>query len=447
MKDLLPKLALQKDIKIRLSKLALKLKDSSITFLHSGLNKQRNSDNNYPFRVDSNFYYLTGISQPNSIFVLIKTKQEVQTLLFLTQKDKQKEQWEGEMLGLSQARNLNLFDEVLSLESFDAVILDKLARLKRIYFCFAQNELLLDKLVSFLKIAESSNRYGSLAPSKLINLTPTMAGLRMIKSEYELNIIKKACQIANHAHVEAKDLISQCTNEKQVQAIIEAIFIRDADGMSYNSIVATGENACVLHYNKNNADFLPNSLVLIDAGCEFEGYAADITTTIPSRGNFTEQQQAVYNLVAKTKKAVIEIIKPGVSMLDLQQKAIAILSAGLIDLSIIEPKKYKLDTKTNLTQQVIDKQIYKEFYPHSIGHHLGLDVHDTANYYSCDEMGEMQAIKLEPNMVLTIEPGIYLSSKNDNLDKKWHAIAVRLEDDVVVTKNGCVVLNAQDRKL
>lgn len=417
----------QQEFKARRKKLAQKLPEGSIAVIPAASEALRNGDAHYRFRQESTFYYLTGSNEPDALLVLI-AGQEEQSILFNRPRNAAEEQWTGKRLGQEGALTelgMHLAFPLSSIEKeLPNLFLDK----SIVYYGLARS-LELEKMIrSALLVVKGQTRRGVKAPDCLCDLDPIIGEMRLFKSDAELDLMRRVAQISVNAHLRAMRQCKKLHHEYELEA--ELIYELNRQGcrnVAYDSIVGGGENACVLHYTNNNQPLNQGDLVLIDAGGEYENYAADITRTFPVSGKFSLEQKTIYELVLKAQKAGIAAIKPGLPWNEIQQIIVRILTSGLCELGILEGDVHDL----------IAKEAYKPFYMHNSGHWLGLDVHDCGLYKI---NGEWRS--LEPGMVLTVEPGIYLSSTIPGLDKRWWGIGIRIEDDVVVTKDGHEVLTA-----
>ncbi len=397
------------EYKKRRKKLAKKLLNNSVTLLTSAEPKVRSNDTNYPYRQDSNFYYLTGFKEDNASLVFIKLDNKTKTILFVQKKDAQEELWNGKRLGEFEAKKRFLVDEIRVSSSLKESLEELCKDKENLYFDFS---------IETPKIKKSLKR--SFAAH--YDISPFIKQMRLIKSKSEMEIIKKAIKITKKAHHDAMKFNKCGKGENELLAKIEYIFKKNgAYSDAYTSIVACGDSANTLHYISNDKELKNKELILIDAGCEYNYYASDITRTIPVDGKFTEAQRELYELVLDTQEQVIKMIKPNVLRSELQKKAENLLVDGMLKLGILRGKRDKL----------IKKLKHKKYYPHGIGHWMGLDVHDAAPYLDADK----KEIALRKNMVLTIEPGIYISKDDKSVPKRFRGIGIRIEDDILVTKN------------
>jgi len=401
------------EYKKRRDKLLSKLSKYSVGVAFSSEYKTRSNDTEYPFRQDSNFYYLSGFLEDSSCLVFIKKSKKVKTILFVAKKDTTKELWNGKRLGADEAKKRFLVDEVYEYEQFNTKLKEYVKDKKTLYYDFKLD-------YSKVKVLKRHSR----ELQSFENISSLIQRMRLIKSTSEIEVIKKAIAITKDAHHKAMSRASSLTYEYQLQAEIEYEFKRKgAYSDAYTSIVACGNSANTLHYIDNNQKLKSGELILIDAGCEYKYYASDITRTIPVNGRYTPAQKKLYNMILKTQLQIIKMIKPGVKRSKLQKKTVKLLSQSMIDLGILKGS----------LKHVIKREIYKKYYPHGIGHWMGIDVHDEAPY----KYENGREIPLKPGIVLTIEPGIYIDENDKDVPKKYRGIGIRIEDDILVTKNGC----------
>lgn len=415
----------QHEYQDRRQKLALQLPANSVALIPAASEALRNGDAHYRFRQDSNFYYLTGFDEPDALLVLTSGK-DCQSTLFNRPRNPAEEQWTGTRLGQAGALselgmhaahpNNNLAEELPKLLSGKTAL----------YYALGRNPQFEKNLMHALNTLKAQVRRGLKAPDLLGDLEPILGELRLFKSEAEIDLMRKAATISVGAHQRAMLRCRHIENEYQLEAELIYEFSRQGcRSVAYDPIVGSGENACILHYTKNNAPLRAGDLVLIDAGGEYENYAADITRTFPVSGTFSPEQKSIYELVLKAQKAGIAAIKPGLAWNGVQQIMVEILTTGLCELGILQ----------GTVEELIANEAYKPFYMHNSGHWLGLDVHDSGQYKINNEWRPLEA-----GMVLTVEPGLYISANLPNVDKKWLGIGVRIEDDVLVTRNGHEVL-------
>ncbi|MBL1244562.1 MAG: aminopeptidase P N-terminal domain-containing protein [Sulfurimonas sp.] len=403
----------------RRTALAEKLQKHSITVLVSAKAQQRSNDTEYPYRQNSNFYYMCGFKEDNSALVIIKKEKKVKTYLFVQKKDELLELWTGKRLGQKGAKAIFNVDAVLTMDRFDKKIAELLKDKLSIYIDFTMQDERLDTLRHMTSHLASHQ-----------NISHKVGELRLCKSEAEIALIKKALSITKDAHHLAMKKAKTLSGESELQAEIEYVFKKQgAYSDAYTSIVACGNNANTLHYIKNDDRLENNKLILIDAGCEYDYYASDITRTIPVSGKFTKAQKELYSMILSVEKEIISMVKAGVMRTDLHSHSEELLCKGLISLGILKGDVKKL----------IKKKKLKKYYPHGIGHWMGLDVHDTGPYK--DTKG--REIPLLAGMVMTVEPGIYINKNDTTVPKRFRGIGIRIEDDILVTKDGCENLSSE----
>ncbi len=383
----------------------------------------RNNDNPYPFRQSSDFLYLTGLDEPDALLVLCPRRPEGEVILFVHPHDPERARWDGPRAGLEGARRVYGADQAFALDELDEILPELLDGYERLTLPFADHELMLNAL-GWLDILRKKSRGGVVPPQTLKDLTEPLHELRLIKSPIEIAKMRRAASISAQAHRCAAAAIAEDMYEYELAADLQRIFHQHHGEASFAPIVASGANACVLHYRANAARLEAGQLVLIDAGAEIEHYAGDITRVWPVDGKFTPPQRAVYELVLAAQMAAIEEIRPGAHFDAPHEAAVRVIQQGLIELGLIP---HTVDGMPNADG-------YKRFFMHRTGHWLGLDVHDVGRY-KID--GQWRAF--EPGMVVTVEPGIYIDSAED-IPKDYRGIGIRIEDDVLVTPKGADVL-------
>jgi Xaa-Pro aminopeptidase len=389
----------------------------------------RNADTHYPFRPDSHFYYLSGFPEPEAVIVLVATREpgDSRQVLFCRDKNQEREIWDGFRYGPDAAREIFGFDEAYSITDLPAKLVDWTCDRPALYTPLGLYPAWDHIITATLNEVRNRVRTGIAAPETLIDVRAAVAAMRLIKDAEELRLIRRAAEISSAAHRRAMARTQPGWYEYQADAELAHEFLRcGAQSPAYPSIVASGPNACVLHYRENNRQIQPSDLLLIDAGCEFQGYASDITRTFPVGGKFSGAQKAVYELVLAAQLACIDAVRPGKPFHDYHKVAERVLAQGLIDLRLC---KGSLDS-------VLESGAYKQFYMHRAGHWLGLDVHDVGLYRIAGE-----SRPLEPGMVLTVEPGCYIRPA-ENVPEEFWDIGVRIEDDVLVTAEGTDNLTA-----
>lgn len=388
------------------------LPDNSVAMIYSGAEKARNADTHYPFRTDSSFWYLTGFDEDEAIAILHKKSGKLRYVLLSKERDPLKELWTGRIIGQERALSAYGADEAYTLAQSEKIL--PLLKDMQVYVPQRQKDVFLNHPHFAPFITEH-------------DLSPMVDEMRLIKSQEELAVLKRACEISAYGHKQAMLAAKAGAYEYSVQAELEAAFRREAGcHWSFASIVASGANACCLHYQDNNAPLKAGDLLLVDAGAEYGGYAGDITRTYPISGRFSPEQQAVYEIVLAAQKNAIANAKIGVRHRELHQQTCEILIQGLLDLGIIQGE----------VNEWIESQAHKQFYPHNTGHWLGLDVHDVGAYEQ-----EGQSRMYQEGMVITIEPGLYLQAYDETIAPKWRGIGIRIEDDVYIGAQGGVVLS------
>ncbi|MBM5571470.1 MULTISPECIES: Xaa-Pro aminopeptidase [Deefgea] len=381
----------------------------------------RNADSTYPFRFDSGFYYLTGFTEPDAVFVQIIGNDKVENILFCRDKDIEREIWDGYRYGPAAAAAQFGFDAAYPIEELDKRIVDMLKNQPRIYYPLAK-EMRWDRRVNrWLSDVRALARTGVAAPTAVLDVRSALDEMRLLKDNYEIGILRKAGKINAQAHIRAMKFAQAGQMEYQVEAEMLHDYYRQGSRFpAYSSIVASGANSCVLHYGENNARMNDGDLLLIDAGCEIAGYASDITRTFPVNGKFTPAQRAVYDITLAAQEAALATIFPGSTWNAPHDAAVRVLAQGMLDLKLL----------TGSLDEVLEKETYRQFYMHRTGHWMGLDVHDCGAYKIDGEWRKLQA-----GMVMTVEPGFYIRPAA-NVPKEFENIGIRIEDDVLVTDNG-----------
>ncbi len=404
------------------------LPDNSLVLVASGEEKIRNRDVEFPFRVESDFDYLTGFKEPEAVLVLVK-KEQPTSHIFVRPKDPVKEIWEGRRLGVDAAAETLKVDQAWCHSELDDKISELIENIDHVYFSFAQLTDWSESIDGWIQQQKAKSRKGITAPTQLCDLDQMLHEMRLIKSAEEIELMREAARISVQGHLAAMKSTRPGRFEYQVQSALEQCFKEQgSQRVAFNSIVAGGENACILHYTENDQLLEDDCLVLVDAGAEYQGYAGDITHTFPVSGKFNEPQQQLYELTLKAQQAAIAVIKPDVTYEAIHQASTKVITEGLLDLGILQGDLTKL----------IEDEAYKTFFMHGTGHWLGRDVHDVGQYKL---NGEWRV--LQPGMVVTVEPGIYISAeagRENGVDEKYWGIGIRIEDDVLVTDSGYEVL-------
>ena len=384
----------------------------------------RNRDSHYPYRFDSYFYYLTAFKEPESVLLLVGGNQP-KSVLFCRDKDMEREIWDGFRYGPAGALDEFGFDEAYSINQLDEIAPKLLANQPKLFYSLGADASWDTRITGWLNQLRAQGRTGISAPDEIADIRKLVDELRLYKSAYEIDIMRRSAQIAGAAHHRAM----QVTKPNKMEFEIEAEFLHEfyrsgAQAPSYTSIVAGGANACTLHYNANNAKLNDGDLLLIDAGCELDGYASDITRTFPVNGKFSAAQKDLYELVLASQAAAIAQVKPGSHWNAPHEAALDVLIRGFIDFGLCKGSP----------EAVLESGDYRQFYMHRTGHWLGLDVHDAGEYKT---NGEWR--KLEPGMTLTVEPGCYVRPA-DNVPEHFWNIGIRIEDDVLVNEQSCEIL-------
>jgi Xaa-Pro aminopeptidase len=413
------------EFKKRRQKLLRQVGSKGAALVASASECKRNGDVEFPFRQDSDFYYLTGFCEPDAVALFLPGRTEGEYILFNREQDPGTERWVGARAGQEGACKIYGADQAFANTSLDEKIVDILVGREKLYFSIGKDSDWDKRVAAWTAKIRAKHRQGVKALDELIDIRSILHEMRLRKSPSEIALLRRAAEISAAAHTRAMRTCSPGMFEYELEAELLYEFTRQGSrAPAYPAIVGGGGNGCILHYVANDAQLSDGELVLVDAGAEYQYYAADITRTYPVNGRFTLEQAAVYKLVLKTQQAVIDKIKPGVLWNELQQIAIEHISSGLLRLGIL----------SGTLDDLLTKRAYQQYYMHNIGHWLGLDVHDVGSY----KVGGKSRV-LEPGMVLTVEPGIYLAA-NESLSKNWWDIAVRIEDDVLVTDKGCEVL-------
>ncbi len=398
----------------------MQLMGEGIAIIPTNNEQHRNGDVLFRFRPDSDFYYLTQFPEPEAIAVLIPNREEGEFILFCRKNDPEREQWHGKRAGLETAIEQYGADQAYEIEQLEEILPKLLENQDKVFTCTGRHPDFDQQLFGWVTEIKAKARTGVHAPMEFVDLTYILHELRLFKKSEELRVMRRAAKLSAAGHRRAMQVCRPGMYEYEVQAAMEACFMQGGSAYpAYPSIVAAGENACILHYTENNAVCQDGDLLLIDAGAELECYASDITRTFPINGQFSAEQRSLYDLVLAAQEAAIDKIRANQPWREYHKAAVKTLSQGMLDLGLL---KGSLD-------EVIEQAHYKRFYMHNTGHWLGMDVHDVGEY----KVEDAWRI-LEPGMVLTVEPGIYITPADD-IDERWHNIGIRVEDDALVTKN------------
>ena len=404
----------------RRQRLGANLPPNAAVVIAGASTQYRNADSSYAFRQDSNFWYLTGFNEAEATLVVLTDDSQItKSIAFVPEKDKLKEIWDGYRAGPEGAVKDHGFDKAFNNSEINDQLPELLKGRDRVFYPVGKNAGLDQNIIEWIKTAKSKDRHSSAID--IADASSKVGNQRLIKDAYEIDLMKKACRISAESHVEAMKFVKPGMTEQEMEAFYLYEFAKRGGRFSaYTPIVAGGENACVLHYVENSKPLLDGDLLLVDAGCEYDFYASDITRTFPVSGKFTDAQLAIYEVVLEAESKAIAAVSVNNNVMDAQIISEKVVTQGLIDLGIL---KGSLD-------DLHAKGAFKEFYMHKIGHWLGIDVHDAGDYMEDD-----QFMQFKPGMVTTIEPGIYIPS-SANVDDKWKGIGIRIEDDILVTPDG-----------
>ncbi|HHJ81256.1 MAG TPA: Xaa-Pro aminopeptidase [Candidatus Tenderia electrophaga] len=412
----------------RRQRLLAMLGNDSIAILPAAPERIRSRDVEHPYRSDNDFYYLTGFPEPEAIVALIPGRKQGQFVLFCRERDVEMETWHGRRTGLEGAMQHYGADDAFPIEDADDILPGLMENRERVFYSMGTHPDLDQRMLDWLNRVRKKARAGIHAPGELVSLDHLLHEMRLIKSAAEIRAMKKAAKVSAEAHCRAMQVCQPGMMEYQVEAeILHHFMMNGCRHAAYPSIVGGGENGCILHYTENESELQDGDLLLIDAGGEYDNYAADITRTFPVNGKFSAAQKALYELVLAAQYAAIEKVQPGNHWNDPHQAAVKVLTKGLIKLGLLKGTPAKL----------IKEEAYRRFYMHRTGHWLGMDVHDVGDY-KLD--GDWRL--LEAGMVLTIEPGLYIAPGSKGVAKKWWGMGIRIEDDVRVTRTGHEVLTS-----
>ncbi len=398
----------------------------SIALLPAAAQQLRNRDVEHVYRQDSDFQYLSGFPEPEAVLALIPGRAEGEYVLFCRERNPERELWDGLRAGQAGALRDYGADQAFAIDEIDEILPGLIEGRSRVYYALGASAEFDRQLVGWLSSIRSRARQGATPPGEFAALDQLLHEMRLIKSEAEIAVMQAAAEISARAHVRAMQASRAGLYEYHLEAELDYEFRKGGAKMpAYGSIVAAGRNACILHYRENDAELRDGDLVLIDAGCEIDCYASDITRTFPVNGRFSVEQLAIYELVLAAQAAACAEIAPGKHWNQAHEASVRTITAGLVELGLLAGE----------VEALIAAEAYKPFYMHRAGHWLGMDVHDVGNY---KVGGTWRA--LQPGMVLTVEPGIYIAHDNAAVEPRWRGIGVRIEDDVVVTAEGCRVL-------
>ncbi|HCC63010.1 MAG TPA: Xaa-Pro aminopeptidase [Pseudomonas sp.] len=406
--------------------LMAEMEPNSIAILPAAPMYIRNRDVEHIYRQDSDFQYLSGFPEPEAVIALIPGREHGEYVLFCRERDPARELWDGLRAGQDGAISEYGADDAFPIGDIDDILPGLIEGRSRVYYAIGSNQEFDHRLMEWINTIRSQARQGAQPPNEFVALDHLLHDLRLYKSANEVKVMKQAAEISARAHIRAMQASRAGLYEYHLEAELDYEFRKGGAKMpAYGSIVAAGKNACILHYRENDAVLKDGDLVLIDAGCEIDCYASDITRTFPVSGRFSTEQKAIYELVLAANEEAFKHIAPGKHWNEAHEATVRVITAGLVELGLLNGD----------VDELIAAEAYKPFYMHRAGHWLGMDVHDVGDY---KVGGEWRV--LEPGMAMTVEPGIYIAADNQDVAKKWRGIGVRIEDDVVVTRHGCEIL-------
>ena len=422
----------QADFQERRDRLAEEMGPRSIAIIATSAVAMRNRDADYKFRADSSFFYLTGFKEPEAVAVIETFDDEDEGFsysysLFCRERDRDMEIWNGYRAGIDGAIDDYEADEAYAIDLLDEEIIEKLLDKDQLFYRVGQNPSFDARVAKWIATANGESRRGNSAPATIRQLDTLVDEMRLHKTDKELQLMQIASEISAKAHTRAMQTVRPNMMEYALEAELNYIFGQQGCVPSYNSIVGGGANACILHYVENNQPLKDGDLVLIDAACEYELYASDITRTFPVNGRFSPEQKALYNIVLDAQMAAIDAVRIGQSYKEPHHVAVRILVQGLLDLGLMQGE----------LEEIIESERYRQFYMHGTGHWLGMDVHDVGAYKVDGDWRTYQE-----GMVVTVEPGLYIAPDDETVEEKWRGIGIRIEDDVVATAKGPLVLTA-----
>lgn len=417
----------QADFKQRRDHLAQKMGANSVAIIATRAEMYRNRDADYKYRADSSFYYLTGFAEPEAVAVLetFAEGEMYRYSLFCRERNREMEIWNGYRAGVEGAVEIYGADEAFAIDLLDQEIIAKLLNKDRLYFRIGHQAEFDARVSQWIQKADAQQRRGSTSPAEVIQLDRLIDEMRLKKSAQEIELMQIASNISADAHTRAMQSVKPEMMEYALEAELNYIFGKNGCVPAYNSIVGGGENACILHYVENNKPLKDGDLVLIDAACEYEFYASDITRTFPVNGKFSPEQKALYNIVLDAQLAAIDATRIGNHYKYPHEVAVKILTQGLVDLGLLSGN----------VDELVESEAFRQFFMHGTGHWLGMDVHDVGAYKTGEDWRAYEA-----GMVVTVEPGLYIAPDDETVDAKWRGIGIRIEDDIVVTEKGPLVL-------
>ena len=415
-------------IRPQLEEFMRRMAPKSVAIIPGAHDTTRSNDTHYRFRQDSDFFYLTGFEEPDALAV-IKPESDKKYTLFVRARDPEREIWDGRRAGVEGATSEFGATEAFPTGEFESKLREFLDGADVLYYRLGVDRELDNVIIKEISNMRASNRKPVHPPQTIIDPATIVHEMRVLKMAEEIEVMQAAADIAAEAHCEAMKTVKPGMQEYQIEALIEQIFRRrGASGPAYTSIVGAGPNATVLHYINNDGELHDGDLLLVDAGAEYKGYASDITRTFPINGRYTQAQREIYDLVLKAQMACVEMVRPGTTHDQLKQHSIEVLTEGMVELGLLQGKP----------EALIKEKKHEKFYMHGLGHMLGIDVHDVGRYYFGEE-----SRALEPGVVMTVEPGLYIAPDTKDVPEKYLGIGVRIEDDVLCTNNGPRVLTSK----
>jgi Xaa-Pro aminopeptidase len=397
----------------------------SIAIVPTAPVRMRNNDVEYAYRPDSDFYYLSGFAEPESVAVLVPGRPQGEYILFVRDRDPARETWDGKRAGPAGATRDFGADHAFPITDIDEILPGLLENRAKVFYAMGTHPEFDQRVVSWVNGLRTQARNGRLPPLEMVALDHVLHDMRLFKSRAEVDVMRASARIAASAHVRAMRLCAPGKHEYEIAAELVHEFKRHNADIAYLPIVGGGENSCILHYRENDAALRDGDVLLVDAGCEVGCYASDITRTYPVNGRFSTEQRALYDIVLAANHAAIAKVKPGNHWNEPHEAAVQVVTQGLVKVGLLKGRVPKL----------IESGAYRKYFMHRTGHWLGMDVHDVGDYKIGDEWRVF-----EPGMALTIEPGIYVAPGTPGAPKRFHGIGIRIEDDVVVTREGCEVL-------
>lgn len=402
---------------------------AGVAVLHSPPEAYRNGDVHHPFRQSSDLLYLTGFPEQETTLVLCPGAETDKVVMFVRPRDPERETWNGRRAGVAGAKQRYGADQAYPVDELAKRLPGLIANADDLHYCVGVDPAFDATIMGIIAGLRGTDRHGRRPPLRIVDPTTILHEMRMHKGPEEVALLRKAAAITAEAHVEAMRLAAPGVNERELEAVINYTFRRrGCSGPGYNSIVGSADNATILHYVENDRDLEDGDLVLIDAGGEYQGYTADVTRTFPANGTFTEAQRRCYQLVLDCQLEAIAMSKPGATILAIHEMCVERLTQGMVELGLLEGP----------AADRIEDGSYKRFYMHRTSHWLGMDVHDVGTY-TLRSGGDRP---LAPGMVITIEPGIYIAADAENVPDEYRGIGVRIEDDVLITEDGCENLTA-----